>query len=169
MAAARWLVAQGVLTTVEHVFWLHNDEILTALRTDGPTSCAAILGNLIAARQKQHAEWENLTPPPLLGIPEVRLPERPPLQDEVTQVACESADKIRGLPASPGLRRGKACVVPSSVFLPDLSPGEVLVAENVGPRWAPLIPILGGLVLDGGAVGQHHAIMAREYGVPDLR
>ncbi len=96
----------------------------------------------------------------------MRLPERPPLQDEVTQVACESADKIRGLPASPGLRRGKACVVPSSVFLPDLSPGEVLVAENVGPRWAPLIPILGGLVLDGGAVGQHHAIMAREYGVP---
>jgi pyruvate,water dikinase len=52
------------------------------------------------------------------------------------------------------------------VILPDLSPGDVLVAENVGPRWTPLIPILGGLVLDGGALGQHHAITAREFGVP---
>ena len=53
-----------------------------------------------------------------------------------------------------------------SVLLPDVSPGEILVAENMGPRWTPLVPILGGLVLDSGAVGQHHSIMAREYGVP---
>ena len=47
-----------------------------------------------------------------------------------------------------------------------LADGEVLVAENVGPRWTPILPTLGGLVLDGGALGQHHAITAREYGVP---
>ena len=38
----------------------------------------------LSARQAQHAEWEKLEPPQLLGTPEALLPERPPLQDAVT-------------------------------------------------------------------------------------
>jgi phosphohistidine swiveling domain-containing protein len=173
LAAARWLVAHGTLTTSDEVFWLHYDEILSALcadtpRVDAPRYFADVAGyaDVISARQAQHAEWEKLEPPPLLGTPEAQLPERPLLQDEVTPVALQGDDWIIGLGASPGRHRGRARVVPTSVLLPDLSPGEVLVAENVGPRWTPLLPILGGLVLDGGALGQHHAITAREYGVP---
>jgi pyruvate,water dikinase len=162
LAAARWLVAHGALTTEDEVFWLHYDEILSALHVDAPRSFA----HIISARQAEHAEWEKLEPPPLLGTPEARLPERPPLRDEVMQLTVQGDDRISGLGASPGRQRGQARVVPTSVLLPDLSPGDVLVAENVGPRWTPIIPILGGLVLDGGALGQHHAITAREYGVP---
>jgi phosphoenolpyruvate synthase/pyruvate phosphate dikinase len=55
---------------------------------------------------------------------------------------------------------------PPAEPLPDLSPGDVLVAQNVGPRWTPIFPILGGLVLDGGSLGQHAAAAAREYAVP---
>ncbi|MGD2078299.1 MAG: PEP-utilizing enzyme, partial [Chloroflexota bacterium] len=32
--------------------------------------------------------------------------------------------------------------------------------------WTPLLPALAGLVLDGGSLGQHAAVTAREYGVP---
>jgi pyruvate,water dikinase len=181
LAAARWLVDRGLLTEDEDVFWLHYDEILSALRvgsgsvdeshavTDAPKNEADLpeyLAGIIRARQAQHAEWEKLEPPPLLGIPEAVLPERPALRDEVRPAVCEGNEQLRGLGASPGRGQGRARVVPPSVFMPDLSPGDVLVAENVGPRWTPLIPMLGGLVLDGGAVGQHHAITAREYGVP---
>jgi phosphohistidine swiveling domain-containing protein len=162
LAAADWLVARSVLKTKDEVFWLHYDEILSALRADAPRSCA----DIISARQAQRVAWEKLEPPPLLGTPEARLPERPPLQDEVTPVARQGSGRITGLGASPGRHRGRARVVPTSVLRPDLSPGEVLVAENAGPRWTPLLTILGGLVLDGGALGQHHAITAREYGVP---
>ncbi len=162
MAAARWLVARGALAVAEEVFWLHYDEILSALRTAAPPSFA----DLISTRQAQHARWEKLQPPPLLGIPQARLPERPALQDEVTPPALQGEGRIAGLGASPGRHRGRARVVPSSVLLPDLSPGDVLVAENVGPRWTPLLPILGALVLDGGGFGQHHGVTAREYGVP---
>jgi pyruvate,water dikinase len=162
LAAARWLVGRGALATVDNVFWLHYDEISSALREEAPRSFA----DTISCRQAQHAEWEKLEPPPLLGLPEARLPERPPWQDQVTPVARPGDDRLIGLGASPGRHRGRARVVPTSVLLPDVSAGDVLVAENVGPRWTPLIPILGGLVLDGGAVGQHHAITAREYGVP---
>jgi pyruvate,water dikinase len=41
-----------------------------------------------------------------------------------------------------------------------------LVAKNVGPRWSPLLPLIGALVLDEGSMGQHAAAIAREYGVP---
>jgi pyruvate,water dikinase len=162
VAAARWLVAHGTLATEDEVFWLHYDEILSALRAEVPPSFSGD----ISARQTQHAEWERLEPPPLLGTPEAALPDRPPPRDEVTPAASASDGQIRGLGASPGRSRGQARVVPTSVLQPDLSPGDVLVAENVGPRWTPLLPILGGMVLDGGGVGQHHAITAREYGVP---
>jgi pyruvate,water dikinase len=144
------------------VFWLRYDEILSALRADAPCSCA----DAISRRQAQHARWEELEPSPLLGVPEPALPDRPPLRDEVTPTASEDSERVTGLGASSGRHRGRARIVPSSVPLPDLSPGEVLVAENMGPRWTPILPILGALVLDGGAVGQHHAIIAREYGVP---
>jgi len=162
LAAGRWLVKGGVLQSSDEIFWLYYHEILSMLRSDPPP----LFVDVIAARQRQHAEWEKLAPPPLLGIPRPQLSPRPPLQDEVTRTSPERTGQITGLGASPGRHRGRARIVATSVLLPDLSPGEVLVAENAGPRWTPLVPILGGLVLDGGAVGQHHAIAAREYGVP---
>jgi phosphohistidine swiveling domain-containing protein len=161
LAAARWLVRRGILATADDVFWLRYDEILSALRAGARCSFA----DAISARKAQHAHWEELEPPALLGVPQPALPERPPLEDDVTPMAREEGERVTGLGASPGRHRGRARIVPSSVLLPDLSPGEVLVAENMGPRWTPLLPILGALVLDGGAVGQHHAIIAREYGV----
>lgn len=50
--------------------------------------------------------------------------------------------------------------------LPALAPGEILIAYNVGPRWTPLFPTIGGLVLDSGSIGQHSAATAREYSLP---
>ena len=47
-----------------------------------------------------------------------------------------------------------------------LGEGEVLVAENISPRWTPLLAVVHALVLDTGGLGQHAAITAREYGVP---
>jgi phosphoenolpyruvate synthase/pyruvate phosphate dikinase len=83
-----------------------------------------------------------------------------------TPTASQQNERINGLAAGPGRYRGRARVVAANVDLPELSPGDVLVAENVGPRWTPLLPILGGMVLDGGSLGQHAAATAREYGVP---
>jgi pyruvate,water dikinase len=162
MAAARWLVAQGALANRGEVFWLHFDEMMAALKEDKPASFA----DTISSRQAQHGRWEQLDPPAIIGTPEARLSKRPPLQDEVTPKPLPGEAQLSGLGASPGQYRGQARVVAATALLPDLSPGQVLVAENMGPRWTPLLPILGGLVLDGGNVGQHHAISAREYGVP---
>ena len=49
---------------------------------------------------------------------------------------------------------------------PKVQQGDILVAFNAGPAWTPIFPMLGGLVLDAGAVFQHAALVAREYGIP---
>ena len=49
---------------------------------------------------------------------------------------------------------------------PTMERGDVLLAQNVGPAWTPILPLLAGLVLDAGTVNQHAALVAREYGIP---
>jgi phosphoenolpyruvate synthase/pyruvate phosphate dikinase len=86
--------------------------------------------------------------------------------DEVTPRSDSPAGLITGQGASSGRVSGRARVVAASAALPDLSPGDVLVTENISPRWTPLLAVVHALVLDEGAQGQHAAIIAREYGVP---
>ena len=61
---------------------------------------------------------------------------------------------------------GTARVIANSELVPDIKPGEILVAHNAGPLWTPLFPALAGLVLNEGAVLLHAAIVAREYRLP---
>ena len=73
---------------------------------------------------------------------------------------------MQGIGVSHGHGRGRACIATDPYSLLNLKPGDILVAVNVGPMWTRLFPILGGLVLEKGSIGQHAAATAREYGVP---
>jgi phosphoenolpyruvate synthase/pyruvate phosphate dikinase len=120
----------------------------------------------VADRRAQHDAWCALEAPLYLGVPPAGLPPRPPLADAVTQAAAADSNRLVGVGASPGTARGRARVVPVGTLLPAVARGEVLVAQNAGPAWTPIFPILGGLVLDQGALLQHAATTAREFGVP---
>jgi pyruvate,water dikinase len=160
--AAGWLVDRGLIARRDDVFWLRLDELLGALRVGSP----APLHDRVAERRAQHALWHAESPPPVVGAPEPKLDPRPPFKDELTAGAPPGATRLEGEAASPGRHRGRARVVATAVVLPPLEPGDVLVAENAGPQWTPLFPVLGAIVLDGGALTQHAATTAREYGVP---
>ena len=73
---------------------------------------------------------------------------------------------IRGTGASNGRATGIARVVQVGGAMPRVHPGDILVAVNVGPDWTPAFGIIGGLVLDQGALFQHAALVAREYRIP---
>jgi phosphohistidine swiveling domain-containing protein len=173
LAAGRWLVSRGSVGQAHDVLWLSRAEIVTALRRlsgsdsdAGPPSPS--LADIVAERKVQWAAWSGLCPPPILGTPEAALEPRPALEDEVSDDASppEEGHSLKGQAASAGRRRGRARVVAMSVRLPAIAPGEVLVAENAGPTWTPLFPLLGGLVLEEGNLLQHAATTAREYGIP---
>jgi phosphohistidine swiveling domain-containing protein len=162
LAAGAFLAREGVLASRDDVFWLHWEEAIEALRSEATPG----LADRIAARKAQHATWQTFEPPPFLGLPQATLPKRPPLGDDVVGRPPAEDGPLKGLGASPGRVRGRARVVHDRLSMPDISPGEILVAPNAGPLWAPLLPVLGGLILDGGSLGQHAAVTAREYGVP---
>ena len=167
MAAGRWLVAQGTLTSAQDVLWLNFDELLSALRTDAPYMPASgAYAALIAARQQQHTQWSQMEAPPFLGVPEARLHERPQLGDDVSEIQAAGGTRLFGQGASAGQAHGRARVVEGITALQEIERGAILVASNVGPLWTPLFPLLGGLILESGSVGQHAATTAREYGIP---
>lgn len=185
MAAGAYLARLGLIPDAESVYSLHVDEIVRELRDGAAASEAALaerreaLAGTLAQRRDDHARWSLLTPPPILGVPDPQLRARGPLRDEVTARAtgagagsatgegeAPAMDVVAGTGASAGRHRGRARVVTELVAVPDVQPGDVLVAVNAGPMWTPIFPILGGLVLDHGAVTQHSAATAREYGVP---
>lgn len=125
--------------------------------------------DLIAQRQAQHAHWATLTPPPFLGVPEALLPPRPEMLDVVIEEEGVVKDgRLHGLGASPGRVQGRVRILPKSAPLVDIQQGDILVAVNAGPLWTPFFPILGGLILEEGSLGQHAAVTAREYGIPTV-
>jgi pyruvate,water dikinase len=163
MAAARHLVAQGAITAPDEVFWLRFDEITAALQATNP---AAALISVIATRQAEYAAWLTLEAPPFLGLPAAPLPARPPWQNEVTPTEQDEVGQLQGVGASSGQAQGRVRIALDPLALPILAADEILVTENVGPLWTPILPRLRGLVLESGSLGQHAAATAREYGVP---
>jgi pyruvate,water dikinase len=177
MAAARWLVKQGVLAAADDVFWLRFGEIEEVLRgeerrakSEGRRARreeARFWREAIVGRQAEWEQWAELMHPPILGMPEATLPVRPPLVDEVNMGEDgEENGRLVGLGASPGRAEGPALVMLKGYLPPEMEPGTILVAQNAGPLWTPYFPQLGGLVLEEGSLGQHAAATAREYGIP---
>jgi pyruvate,water dikinase len=161
-SAAAHLVAVGGLSQADDVFWLTYEEIGAALR-GAPTPS---LNSLVATRRATYDDYAILSPPAIRGLPESALPPRPPITDALTPVSPASTSALVGLGASAGTASGPARVIPQGMPLPPLHAGDILVAPNAGPLWTPYFPLLGGIVLEGGSLGQHAAATAREYGVP---
>ncbi|MDT7558193.1 MAG: pyruvate, water dikinase, partial [Pseudonocardiales bacterium] len=155
--AARCLGAElhrtGALADPADVFFLTIPELVGPLPAD--------VGQLVALRRKQHAEYALLElPDAWLGTPEPRT------ADVSTGTGtADTGASLSGVAASPGSATGTARVVddPDEV---DLEPGEILVCHTTDPSWASLMSLAAGLVIDVGGPLSHGAIVARELGVP---
>jgi phosphoenolpyruvate synthase/pyruvate phosphate dikinase len=161
MGIGRRFANRGIISAHDDVMWLRQKEIMALLREDSSEPQQ----EKVAERKADYAEWERLSPPPLLGVPLAELPERPPFADDVEKTT-ETPGLLRGQGGSPGKASGRARIVSMSTVLPDMQPGEILVADNAGPLWTPFFPHLAAIVLDFGSFGQHACATAREFGVP---
>jgi pyruvate,water dikinase len=164
MAAGRRLVARGALAAAEEVLWLSFDEITNVL-CDAPATALASLAEAIDLRRQQHAIWSSMQAPPVLGVPEARLPGRPPLRDDVSAGAGDEARRLVGQGASVGRCRGRARVILATDSLPKLARGHPGGQER-RTGVAAAFPTPGRPDPGRGVVGQHAAATAREYGLP---
>jgi rifampicin phosphotransferase len=121
------------------------------------------LRQTVANRSDERDRKRRMKPPATIG----KRPSRKK-QDGDTPKAGLDGNVVYGQSASSGQVTGRAVIATSGEDHPQLHPGDILVAGNVGPDWTPLFATIGGLVLNSGSLGQHAALMAREYKIPSV-
>ena len=158
----RFFVASGDLDHPDDAYHL----TLTELRDLDPS----LMRGLVKERQAELQGLAALEPPNAIGAAAVgaAAPGRAshPPAEPAAAVPPEVEGVLRGVAVSPGRITGRATIAASTAEPPDIEPGDILVARDAGPAWTPVFPIVSALVLDGGHIADHAAIMARDLGIP---
>jgi rifampicin phosphotransferase len=157
------LVEGGWIDVPDDVFYLRLGQLDDAVAADDYSGLRA----LVIQAKDDEVENSKLERPDFLGT-------KPPDEDDKDKDdkkplrgLSEDGGTLHGEPSSAGSFTGTARVVITRTSTPpDVKKGDVLVAENAGPDWVPVFPLLGALILDSGDFFQHAALIAREYGIP---
>ncbi|WP_030377200.1 MULTISPECIES: rifamycin-inactivating phosphotransferase [unclassified Streptomyces] len=152
LAEADRLVAAGVITGREDVFFLTFEEFREAVRV------GSVDERLVRRRREDFRSYQALTPPRVLTS-----------EGESVAGAYRRAGvpegALVGLPVSAGTVEGRARVV-HDMAEAELEPGDVLVTAFTDPSWSPLFVGITALVTEVGGLMTHGAVIAREYGLP---
>ncbi len=151
----RRLVAAGVITSPDDVFWLRRAEILG--------DRGAQLAGVVEQRKALWRGQRRATPPQLLpkGTSwEVFSGIMPAASTEQT------GSVLTGTGASAGQVTATARVLAGPQDFGRMRPGDVLVAGITTPAWTSLFAMASGVVTDVGGPLSHSSIVAREYGIP---
>jgi pyruvate,water dikinase len=73
-----------------------------------------------------------------------------------------------GLAACGGTSTAAAAILHDVSESDRLSAGDILVTRQTDPGWAPIFPLVSGLVIERGGMLSHGAIIAREFGIPSV-
>ena len=73
---------------------------------------------------------------------------------------------LKGVPASPGIVKGKVKIILSPADVSNFEDGEILVAPLTNPHFTPAILKAIAIVSEVGGILSHPAIVARELGIP---
>ncbi|GAA0631012.1 hypothetical protein GCM10009547_38570 [Sporichthya brevicatena] len=141
------LAAAGFLDDPEDVFLLTAEEMCADVPRQG----------LVADRRARRAEHLAVALPPRWRGRPVPVP--------VTSSPVSTGTVLRGLGVSSGLAEGRARVVTDARDAA-VGPGEILVAPDPDPSWAPVLFPAAGLVVDNGGTHSHAAVLARELSLP---
>lgn len=174
------LAERGVLAAADDVAYLERDELGDAL---GGSMERAVARRRVQRRRNERA-WvaahpgplvhgpAPVDPPALRGLPSDALRVLRPMfwsiEHELTPTLpqSESDDRLEGVAGSPGRYTGPVRIIRSVSELDRLQPGEVLVCPVTDTNWGPFFATAGALVLDGGGILSHPAIIAREHAIP---
>ena len=73
---------------------------------------------------------------------------------------------VSGIPASPGIAKGKVVIVHSLEELGKVKEGDILVARQTNPDYVAAMGRAAAIVTDTGGSTAHAAIVSREMGIP---
>ena len=76
-----------------------------------------------------------------------------------------TGDGFQGVSISRGVARGCARVVADLKNIGRIAAGDILICNSTDPAWAPVFPLIGGLIMETGGMLSHGACLSREYGL----
>lgn len=153
LALADRLVARGLLSDREAVFYLYLDEV-RQLVENGRLPTPHL--DLITQRQQEmEAAQDAILPEIIYGE------EAPPLETAVTD-----QQKLNGVPTSRGYHQGPVRVIQSVTEFDKMVPGAVIVIPFSDVSWTPLFTKAGAVIAESGGMLSHSSIVAREYNLP---
>ncbi|MBP7149560.1 MAG: hypothetical protein KBD01_18690 [Acidobacteria bacterium] len=177
LEAGRRLALRGSIERGELVFEARPVEIVALL--DGRTGPAS---DELRERARRRLSLTRADVPPVLGDPPSPpppidgLPEHARRAAAAIQVsigellgempAATSESRLSGRAVSPGVYEGTARLVLGPADFNRLQQGDVLVTASTNAAFNVVLPLLGAIVTDRGALLSHAAIVAREYGIP---
>lgn len=172
LAVGRRLVAAGELDAVDDVFFLTFDELSAIAARRSPLSPGDLRG-LVATRRAEHAALSALDLPDVFTLPAGALVTPADLRGAGAALStpasgADRGDLLHGFPAAGGRTTGRAAVLTGLKDADKLERGDVLVARQTDPGWAPLFFLVQGLVLERGGALSHGSILARELGIPSV-
>jgi phosphohistidine swiveling domain-containing protein len=155
LGRGRQLVAAGVLTQADDVFFLHLPELRALAAGDWRD------WRSLVAERRQAYDREKRRP----RSPRLLFSDGTAFYERAQKPEQSGADIIVGSPVSAGIAEGTVHVVldPHGTRL---TPGEILVCPATDPAWTPLFLTAGGLVTEVGGMVSHGSVVAREYGIP---
>lgn len=162
------LVYANMVDAPEDVFFLTFDE-LVAISTTNARPCSDDPRALVQKRRAEHATLSALDLPDVFTLAAGHFIGPDDLDAGLSQPTNLDTDAILvGVPASGGRVTGRAAVLEGLADTDRLQRGDVLVARQTDPGWAPLFFLVRGLVLERGGMLSHGSILARELGIPSV-
>jgi phosphohistidine swiveling domain-containing protein/nucleoside-diphosphate-sugar epimerase len=146
--AGRRLVDEGVLGTVDDVFYLQVDELESP-----PPDIASV----VARRRDQQRTLTEMVPP------EAFSGHWDPQPAAMAPLAA--GEVLHGMGVGDGKVTGRVRVIAPET-IGELQPGEVLVAKVTDVGYTPAFAYAAAVVTELGGPISHAAIVAREFGVP---
>jgi len=145
--AKKWVEIDR-MDAVEHIFYLHIEEISQAMN-DQNLDIRSLISTNIAYRN----QFKNDAIPPVLIDSRGRIPT---LKREHTK-----DNEFLGTPASPGIVKGPVKILTRPDEKP-VNPGDILVTRATDPGWTTLFLNAAGILIETGGTLQHGASVARE-------
>lgn len=95
------------------------------------------------------------------------LPELIDISQQPTTMT-EPALIIQGISAAPGRAIAPIAIITPKTILSNLDSGLILVFKQFSPEYLDICSQAAGLILEGGSLTSHIAIIARELGIPTI-
>ena len=148
-----YLVRRALLREREDIFYLYFDEIREIVRAGEMNN---VYADRIAQRKAEIEEYEHISLPDTI------------YGDDHPPVTVSQDARMKGIPTSKGLYKGRVRVIRGVNDFQRLRDGDVLVIPYSDVGWTPLFTKAGAIIAEAGGFLSHSSIIAREYAIPAI-